>query len=182
MSQPTPPSPQPSDPSQQQPLGQPQPQGQPQPGAFGFPAAPVAAPAPPPRPTNFAGGVLAAFAVTVVCSILYGVIASTTNHQIGYAAVGLGFLVGLTASRLGGRSVWLFAWAAVFSMAGMYFGQLLDVAMYIAKHTDESVTDLFTAHFGLLTDAWSEALSPVRFLFIGLGVVGAYSGAKKANG
>ncbi|MEV0092119.1 hypothetical protein [Streptomyces sp. NPDC050738] len=170
MSQPTPP---PSDPQQ----------GTPQPGAFGFPAAPVPAPAPAARPTNFAGGVLAAFAVAVFGSILYGIIANAIDREIGYAAVGLGFLVGLAASKVGGRSVWLFVWAAVFSMAGTYFGQLVAVALALSDMTGApSVTDIFTSHFGVLNDAWSEVLSAMRYVFIALGAVGAYAGAKKANG
>ncbi|WP_329118482.1 hypothetical protein [Streptomyces sp. NBC_01465] len=168
MSQPTPPPSQPSEPQQ---------------GAFGFPAAPVPAPAPAPRPTNFAGGVLAAFAVAVFGAILYGIIANAIDREIGYAAVGLGFLVGLTACKVGGRSVWLFVWAAVFSLAGTYFGQLVAVALALSDITGApSVTDIFLSHFGVLNDAWGEVLSAMRFVFIALGAVGAYAGAKKANG
>ncbi|GAA1356623.1 hypothetical protein [Streptomyces beijiangensis] len=175
MSQTTPPPAQPSEP---------QPSA-PQPETFGYPAAPVgAAPvaAPVRRTDNLAGGLLTAFAVAVVAAGVYGGIAGALEREIGYAAVGVGFVIALAACKVGGRSVWLFVVSAVFALGATYLGQLLEIAIIVTKHTDESVTDLFTGHFGALTDTWKEAQDFMGYLFLALSVVGAYSGAKKANG
>ena len=70
------------------------PQGAPQPG---FPASP-AAPAAPAR-NNLALGLVAALVAGTVSAILYGVVIGATEHEIGYAAVGVGFLVGIAAGK-----------------------------------------------------------------------------------
>lgn len=184
------PQPQPGNPYAAHP-GQPQP-GQPQPGAptgnpfagqqpvgapygGGAPFAPVA-----PARDNVGLGILAAVVAAVVAAGVYGAIIGALEHQIGYAAVGVGFLVGFASGKLGGRNPALPVLSAVLSLAAVYFGQLLGEAIIGAKVTPFTVSELFLDHFRLLTDAWKADANFVTYLFFVIAAVAAFSGAKKA--
>lgn len=148
-----------------------------QPGPFG--GAPFA-PAPPAR-NNLALGVLVALGAAVVASILYGVLLGSIEREIGYAAVGVGFLVGFAAAKLGGANPVTIAAAAVFSIGAVYFGQLIAYAMMMADGAQVSFSEVFLDHFDAVTQVWKEEADFMRYLFLALGAVAAIGGAKKAG-
>ncbi|MFJ5740759.1 hypothetical protein [Streptomyces microflavus] len=148
-----------------------------QPGPFG--GAPFA-PAPPAR-NNLALGVLVALGAAVVAAILYGVILGSIEREIGYAAVGVGFLVGFAAAKLGGANPVTIAAAAVFSIGAVYLGQLIGYAMVMADVANVSFSEVFLDHFDAVTQVWKEDADFMRYLFLALGAVAAIGGAKKAG-
>ncbi|MEV0745169.1 hypothetical protein OG345_15435 [Streptomyces sp. NBC_01220] len=192
MSTPVPPPNQPYD-------GQPQPgnpyaaqPGQPQPGAptgnpfagqqpvgapfgGGAPFAPVA-----PARNNVGLGVAAAVVAAIVAAAIYGAIIGATKHEIGYAAVGVGFVVGFASGKVGGRNPVLPVLSAVLSLVAVYFGQLLGEAMIAAKELPVTVSELFFDHFSLLNEAWKADSDFISYLFFAVAAVAAFSGAKKA--
>ncbi|MFV5998181.1 hypothetical protein ACNPQM_38880 [Streptomyces sp. NPDC056231] len=150
--------------------------GQPgQPGQFG--GAPFA-PAGPVR-NNIGLGLLAAVVAMVVAAGVYGAIIGATKHQIGYAAVGVGFLIGFAAGKVGGRNPALPVLSAVLALVSVYFGQLLGEAMIAAKELPVTVSELFFDHFGLLNEAWKADADPLTFVFIAIAAFAAFSAAKK---
>ncbi|MER5519182.1 hypothetical protein [Streptomyces sp. NPDC002763] len=186
MSQSAPPPPQP------QPQSHPQPQPQP---ADGNPFAQQQAPAPyaaqpgavppppaPPAPPrgNVAVGLAAAVVAAVAAAALYGVVIGLTKHEIGWAAVGVGFVIGLAAGRLGGRNPMLAVVSTVLALGSVYLGQLVGEAMIGADQLDVSFSELFFQHFGVVQDAWKEESDPLTFLFFAIAGWAAFSGAKKA--
>ncbi|WP_411085027.1 hypothetical protein [Streptomyces sp. 061-3] len=199
MSQPVPPPNQPQPPYDAQPGGgnpfaaqQPGQPGQPgvptgnpfagqqpgQPGQFGgVPFAPAA-----PARNNVGLGLLAGVVAAVVAAGIYGWIIGATKHEIGYAAVGVGFLVGLAAGKVGGRNPVLPVLSAVLALVSVYFGQLLGEAMIAAKELPVTVSELFFDNFGLLNEAWKADADPLTFVFIAIAAFAAFSGAKKAAG
>lgn len=208
MSQPVPPPNQPQQPyggppqdgnpyAGQQP-GQPQPgapTGNPfaeQPGPYGQPAGRPGQPGPQfgggapfapaaPARDNVGLGILAAVVAAVVAGAVYGAIIGTTRHEIGYAAVGVGFLVGFASGKVGGRNPALPVLSAVFALIAVYFGQLLGEAMMAAKDFPVTVSEMFFDHFGLLNDAWKADSDFISYLFFAVAAVAAFSGAKKAS-
>ncbi|MYQ78018.1 MULTISPECIES: hypothetical protein [unclassified Streptomyces] len=176
MSQPVPPP--------NQPYGQPQggnpfAGGQQQPGApFGGGPAPFT-PAPPAR-KNIALGLGAGVVAAVVGALVYGLILGNTDYQIGYIAVGLGFLVGFAASKLGGANPAVTVVSALLSIGAVYIGQLVGVSIALSDLAHESASSIFFDHFGALTDAYSEGAGFKDYLFLVLGAVGAVAGARKA--
>jgi hypothetical protein len=189
MSQSTPPSGPPVDnnPYADQPADQPPvpqagvaqqtvPQGAPQPG---FPAAPVA-PAAPVR-NNFALGSVAAVGAGVVSAILYGLVIGLTKHEIGYAAVGVGFLVGIAAGRAGGRNQTLPVVSVIVSVAAVYFGQLIGEAMIIAKHYSVGFNEVFFDHFSAVQESWKADADPLTFAFFAIAAYVAFQGTRKAG-
>lgn len=148
--------------------------GAPQPG--GFPPAPPA----PVRSGNVALGIVVAVVVALVTAGIYGAIIGATEEQYGFAAVGVGFLVGLAAGKVGGANPALPLVSALLSLGAVYLGQLFGAATIIADLTNESAVTVFFDHFSDLAKAWQEAAEAMDYLFLAIGGVAAFSGAKKA--
>ena len=183
----TPPQPQP----QPQPEAQAQPQhpappqpvdGNPyaqQPGAVPPPPqVPYAPPAPPKN--NIALGLVTAVVVALVAAGIYGVVIGTTKHEIGWAAVGVGFVIGLAAGKLGGRNPALPVVSAVLALGAVYLGQLVGEAMIGADELGVNFSKVFFDHFDVVQDAWKADSDPLTFVFFAIAAFAAFSGAKKA--
>ncbi|MGW1063202.1 hypothetical protein ACWD4F_01580 [Streptomyces aureus] len=156
------------------------PQGAPQFAAQpGFPVAP-AAPAGPVR-NNFPLGLVAAIGAGVVSAILYGLIIGLTKHEIGYAAVGVGFLVGIAAGRVGGRSQTLPVASVIVSVAAVYLGQLIGEAIMGAKLTGLSFSTIFFDHFDAVQEGWKADADPLTFVFFAIAAYVAFQSTRKAG-
>ncbi|MEI7033053.1 hypothetical protein [Streptomyces pratensis] len=151
-----------------------------QPGPYG--GAPFA-PAPPSAPArnNIALGVLAAFGAAIVAGILYGVIAGSIEREIGYAAVGVGFLVGFASSKVGGSHPVVVGAAVLFALGAVYLGQLVGMSMVMADVAQASFSEVFFGHFDTVTRFWKEEADFMTYLFLALGPIAAIGGAKKAG-
>ncbi|MFB7592638.1 hypothetical protein [Streptomyces sp. NPDC056169] len=138
--------------------------------------------APPPAPVrdNVGLGLLAALVAGLVAGGVYGAVIGGIEREIGWAAVGVGFLVGLAAGKVGGRNPVLPVASAVLSLGAVYLGQLVGIAVLGAKELNVSATELFFEEFGLLTEAWNEGKDAMTFLFFALAAFAAFSAAKKA--
>ncbi|MFE7760455.1 hypothetical protein [Streptomyces sp. NPDC057438] len=150
-----------------------------QPGAAVPPPAPFAPPVAQAR-NNLALGLVVAVVTALVTAGVYGGIIGATEYQIGYAAVGVGFVIGFASGRIGGPNPVLPVVSALLSLGAVYLGQLIGIAMIGADEVGVSATSLFVDHFDVLTEGWSETASPMTFLFLALGAFAAFSGAKKA--
>lgn len=139
----------------------------------GSPASPVR--------NGLALGVLVALGAAIVASILYGVLLGSIEREFGYAAIGVGFLVGFAAAKLGGANPVTIAAAAVFSVGAIYFGQLIGYAMVMSDAAQVSFSEVFLDHFDTVTRVWKEDADFMRYLFIALGAIAAIGGAKKAG-
>ncbi|MCX5102794.1 hypothetical protein OG887_25030 [Streptomyces sp. NBC_00053] len=143
------------------------------------PGMPFAPPAP--ARNNLGLGLAAGFVAAVVAAAIYGAIIGATKHEIGYAAVGVGFIVGFAAGKVGGRNPVLPVVSAVLALVAVYFGQLLGEAMIAAKELPVTVSELFFDHFSLLNEAWKAESDFISYLFFAVAAVAAFSGAKKAG-
>ncbi|HWU06475.1 MAG TPA: hypothetical protein VN520_08855 [Streptomyces sp.] len=152
-------------------------QGQ-QPGQFGggpFPPAP-------PAPRNQVGlGVLAALGAAIVAAVLYGVLAGSIEREVGYAAIGVGFLTGFAGSKVGGSHLAVLGAGAVFSLAAVFLGQLVGMSMILADGLGIGFSEVFFDHFGDVFDIWKEEADFMTYLFLLLGPVAAFGGARRAG-
>ncbi|MGW1002313.1 hypothetical protein [Streptomyces sp. NPDC002520] len=147
-----------------------------QPGAFAAPPAPPA-----PVRNNLALGLVAAFAAALVVGALYGVIIGLTEHEIGWAAVGVGFVIGVAAGKAGGRNPAVAIASILLALAAVYLGQLVGEAMMIADLLHVGFSEMFFDHFGVVQEAWKKDAGPLTFLFFAIAAYAAFSGAKKAG-
>ncbi|MGY0024452.1 hypothetical protein [Streptomyces sp. cg35] len=174
-----PPAPQPGYgyPQQQPPQGQqpyaPFPQQQGHPGGF-------APPMPPARSGNAALGIVAAVVLALVTAWIYGAVMKATEHEIGYAAVAVGAVIGFAAGKIGGRNQVLPFVCAVLALGAVYLGQLTGYAMAIAEIGNVSFIDILTDHFGDLNEGWKHEADFLTYLFLVIGAVAAFGSSKKA--
>lgn len=151
---------------------------------FGGPAgaAPYSpAPAPAPARDNLALGLVSAVVAALVAAVAYGAIGGAIEREIGYAAVGVGFLVGFVAAKAGGRNPALPVVAAILSIGAVYLGQLVAVAVVISNTLGGSAPEILMEDFGSLTDLWKETADVMTYVFLAIAAVTAFAGAKKAN-
>ncbi|MDX2920214.1 hypothetical protein PV702_29680, partial [Streptomyces sp. FL06-04B] len=134
-----------------------------------------------PARDNVLLGVAVALGAAIVAGILYGVIAGSIEREVGYAAVGVGFLVGFAASKVGGSNPAIIAASAVFSIGAVYLGQLVGISMVLSDLAQIPFSEVIGDHFDTVTTAWSEEADFMTYLFLGLGAVAAVGGAKKAG-
>ncbi|MEU0697505.1 hypothetical protein ABZ349_26470 [Streptomyces niveus] len=143
-----------------------------------FAGAPFA-PAPPVR-DNVGLGLAAAAGTAIAAAAIYGGIAGAIESEIGFAAIAVGFVIGLVAGKVGGRNPILAVVSAVFALAAVYLGQIFGIAIIGAEELGLSVTEMLFDHFSLLTEAWNAGKEAMTFLFFALAAFAAFSGAKKA--
>ncbi|MFF2139789.1 hypothetical protein [Streptomyces sp. NPDC058193] len=149
-----------------------------QPGQFGG-GAPFA-PAPAAR-NNLVVGLLVALGAAVVAAVLYGVIIGAIEREVGYAAIGVGFLIGFAASKVGGPLPALGIAAAALSLGAVFLGQLIGASMIASDAAGVGFSEVFVDHFGDLVTIWKEEFDFMSFVFFVLGPVGAFAGVKKAG-
>ncbi|MFD8191430.1 hypothetical protein [Streptomyces wuyuanensis] len=138
-------------------------------------------PAPAPARGNVALGLVAALVAALVAGGVYGGVAGAIEREIGWAAIGVGFLVGFAAGKLGGRNPVLPVVSALLSLGAVYLGQLLAIAIIAGKELKVSASEMFFDNFGLMTDAWSASKDFMTFVFFALAAFAAFAGAKKAT-
>jgi hypothetical protein len=124
-------------------------------------------------PIALAAGMLAA----VAGAVFWAMVTITTNHQVGYMALAVGFLVG-GAVRVSGRGVSKsFGWlGAGLSVGGCLLGNFLANCVSIARETDLSVNAVLahlgqnpTGALGLMV-----AVHPIDLVFYGIAIYGGY--------
>ena len=131
--------------------------------------------------SNLVMGLIGGGIAMLVSAIIWGVITYITQYQIGYMAIGVGFLVGFAVRFFGkGHSMIFGISSAVLSLLGCVLGNLLFFAGAIAR--EESAAFLDVLFFLLLSPAAVIELFAVTFeimdvLFYGLA---AYVGFRVA--
>ncbi|MBO1335089.1 hypothetical protein [Streptomyces sp. VRA16 Mangrove soil] len=150
------------------------PQQQPAPGGF--------APMPPAGGSggNPALGIAVGVVVALILAWAYGAIMKATEHEIGYAAIAVGFLVGLVAGKLGGRNMAVPVVSALVSIGAVYLGQLTGLAMAYGDYVHISFIKALTDQFSLISEAWKQEADFKTYAFIVIGGIAAFGSAKKA--
>jgi len=170
--QPAPPM-QPQGPSpyapQQPPAGGPSPYGQQQPfnGAAYAPPAPYA-PQVAPR-DNVALGIVAGIVAALIAAAIYGALIKGTKHEIGYAALAVGALIGFTLGKIGGRNPVLPIVGIPLALFSVYAGQLFGIALLIAAVPGApGVVSIFTDHFSVLQQTWKDSMDAKDIFFFAI--------------
>ncbi|WP_406862600.1 hypothetical protein ABZO31_20115 [Streptomyces sp. HUAS MG47] len=137
---------------------------------------------PAPEPDSALLGVLAAVIVALIGGVVYGVVGGTFHVEISWAAVALGFFTGYVSGKAGGANPVLQAAAAVFSIGGVYLGELVIAALITSQDLNIALTEVFLSHSGLVGETW-DLLFRDKFtvLFFALGAAGAVAGVRKGG-
>lgn len=123
-------------------------------------------------PLAVLGGLLASLAGAAI----WAGITVATEYQIGWMAIGVGFLVGMVV-RVAGRGLsntyrWI---GAGFALFGCALGNIFTLVYVIAQHENLGLLDTFT-RLGVegMWIALRETASPIDFLFYVLAIAQGY--------
>ncbi len=120
-------------------------------------------------------GMLAAF----VGAILWATLVAATNVKIGFAAVGVGFLVGWAMRRAGHGRTPVFGYiAAVLSLLGCVVGDVLTDCVSVAQQHGQPALDVI-GHLtpSIAVDRLQAGFQPLDALFYFLAVSAGYRNA-----
>lgn len=125
---------------------------------------------------NLSAGLGAAVVAAVVGAAIWALITVTTEYQIGWMAVGVGFLVG-AANRWAGKGIdKVFAVVGAGSaLFGCMLGNLFTVLHFVGEAQDLGVVQVLTMiDPGAIPDLMIATFSPMDLLFYGIAVYEGY--------
>jgi hypothetical protein len=125
---------------------------------------------------NLVLAILAGGAAALLGACVWAAVTFTTGFQIGWMAVGVGFLVGYAIRTFGKGIDKSFAVVgAVWSLAGCAVGNLFSVIGVISKHQNIPLFDILEKLTPEIVASLMQAtFSPMDLLFYGIGVYEGY--------
>jgi len=125
---------------------------------------------------NFGLGLLGGVLGAAIGAGIWGAITAATNFQIGWMAVGVGFLTGFGVRVLGNGIDKLFGYmGAALSFGGCLAGNLLSALIYVSAH--EHIAFATVAGRMSVSIAWEilkATFSPIDVLFYALALYFGY--------
>ena len=126
---------------------------------------------------NFPMAILAGGAAALIGAALWGLITSISGYQIGYMAVGVGFLVGM-AVRYAGKGIdpqfgYL---GAGLSLIGCLLGNYLGIVFYFAKEAKTSFINAYQMinELSSVSSVMMESFGVMDILFYGIAIYEGY--------
>jgi len=121
---------------------------------------------------SFGAGVAGGVAAALTGAVLWAVITVTTGYQIGFMAIGVGFLVGLAVRYFGkGIDTSFAVVGAVLSLAGCLFGNVLSIYGLVSQIRGIPLTEAYgEIELSQLMEALQATFSPIDLLFYGIAV------------
>lgn len=126
------------------------------------------------------GGIIAA----AIGAAIWAGVTVATGYQIGWMAVGVGFVVGVAVRTLGQGSGFLFgATGAGFALVGCVLGNILSSFGFIAREESVSFVQVLTHFDYTLTFALlAETFHPMDALFYILAIGAGFTYGQVADG
>jgi hypothetical protein len=128
---------------------------------------------------NLPMGLAAGFGAALVGAVLWAAVTALSGWQIGYMAIGVGFLVGFAIRNLGKGIDPLYGYlGAGFSLFGCVLGNLLMLCAAISKEYNTpllEVTQSVLLNPSLIMSLLKDTFDVMDLLFYGLAVWAGYS-------
>jgi len=127
---------------------------------------------------NLPLGLLAGIAAALIGAVIWAAITIVTDYQIGFMAVGIGFLVGLAIRVVGKGIDRVFGiTGAVLALFGCLAGNVLTMAIIISQQ--EAIPFFYVFLFLATTPAavielMAISFSPIDLLFYGIAIYAGY--------
>ncbi len=125
---------------------------------------------------NLAGGVLAGLVAAAVGAATWAIVTVMTGYQIGWMAVGVGFLVGMAVRTVGKGIDSIFGIAgALLAFAGCAAGNLLTVCGVIATEGNLSFMEVLSELTpSVIQELMIAKFDPMDLLFYGIAIYEGY--------
>jgi hypothetical protein len=123
---------------------------------------------------NLAKGIAAGLGAAVLGAVLWAAITAVTGYQIGFVAVGIGFLVGYAVKVFGkGDEVIFGIMGALLAFFGCLLGNHLAGAYLAAKQVQVPFFSVVT-NPGLGMEIMKATFSPMDLIFYGIAIYEGY--------
>ena len=111
-------------------------------------------------------------AASVAGALAWALITYAIEYQIGFMAIGIGWLVGIAVNKFGNSSDIQFGIVgALFSLFGCLFGNLLATLFFVARVEEISIFAIFSdLNFDIIGGIFIDTFNPMDLLFYGLAV------------
>jgi hypothetical protein len=125
---------------------------------------------------NLVVGSMAGLVAAVSGAAVWAGVTVVTEYQIGWMAVGLGFLVGIAIRTMGRGIDQVFGVVgAVMALVGCVLGNVFTIAWYISAQTGSSLMSVLTQlDMELMIDLITESFQVMDILFYGLALYFGY--------
>lgn len=125
---------------------------------------------------NLSAGVVAGLAAAVTGAGLWAAVTVLTGYQIGWMAVGIGFLVGYVIRAVGKGVDPIFGIAgAALALFGCLLGNLLTVCYFVAQNEGIPLIDLLPQlDMAIISELMMATFSPMDLLFYAIAVYEGY--------
>ena len=125
---------------------------------------------------NLVVGGMAGLIAAVAGAAVWAGVTVVTEYQIGWMAVGLGFLVGIAIRTMGRGIDQVFGVVgAVMALVGCVLGNVFTIAWYISAQTGSSLMSVLTQlDMELVIDLITETFQVMDILFYGLALYFGY--------
>jgi dipeptide/tripeptide permease len=130
---------------------------------------------------NFVAAVIVGAVATLLAAVAYGIVVATWPFSYGFAAAGIGVVIGISMQFLGrGISMKFAAVATVYTIAGCLLGNLFRVIMEQVRGTGTSPIDLLRNNSLSTLAEWSVSyVSLIDLVYWFVAVVAAVFLAKR---
>ncbi len=121
-------------------------------------------------------GIAAGAVAAAVGAALWATISYLTEYQIGWMAIGVGFLVGIAVRYFGkGTGAAFGVLGGALALAGCLAGNLLTVCLVLSREKSMSLLAVISRlDLDLVVNIMSATFSPMDLLFYGLAVYAGY--------
>ncbi len=125
-------------------------------------------------------GLLGGLVAAVAAAAVWAAITVITNYQIGFLAIGVGFLVGYAVRVMGKGNTPVFSvMAAGLALLGCALGNLWSAIVFIGKEGgQDAMAAVQGFDYAVSFDVLKLTASPMDFLFYGLAIWQAYKTAQ----
>ena len=125
---------------------------------------------------NLFAGIISGIVVGLICAIMWGIITLTTGYQIGYMALAIGALVGITIRKFGNGIENIFGiLGALISLLSVLLGNFLGIIGFISKSENLKFFETLSRFdFNYLPQIMIESFNIVDILFYGIATYTGY--------
>ena len=125
---------------------------------------------------NIHMGIVGGIGAAIIGAILWAIVTVVTEYQIGFMAIGVGFLVGYTVRILGkGVNITFGIIGAVCSFIGCLLGNVLSTCIFISQVESIPILDiLYSLNISITMGLLIETFDFMDLLFYGIAIYEGY--------
>ncbi len=125
---------------------------------------------------NLPMGIIAGLAASLIGAAIWAGITVGTGYQIGWIAVGVGFLVGFAVRQFGKGITNIFGYVgAALALLGCLLGNLLSFCIIISQQQEIPFMDVVSSmNVSAIVELFKITFSPMDLLFYGLAIYEGY--------